>query len=435
MKKENQNLAEIELLKKQNAELKRDLALGLVGQGMITANMNVKNTCEAIARDVVEKVRCDSVRIFRIVGMDGERKIVGSVGADKHGKLFEIKDYPPKIEIQTGRISPLVVLGVKIMHLKNENSKMHLYELTITSSGQIRRKEKKVQKQIMSKIIENAKGSGVWEKVELPVFEKRVDDFGNEINEVIAVIVADNAMSKIPISDSKILVLGKAAQFAGIQLVNAMFYERLEKESITDSLTGIFNRRHLNERLRNEIMRSMRYAHPLSMIVADIDFFKHINDKYGHAEGDAVLKIIAEKLKSVTRNDIDVIARYGGEEFVILFPETELEKVEKISENIRKTIAEHHFKLFKDGKSIKVHVTISIGAADLSSVIKSITKKADRQAREIYRTCKSYLFDKGQPDRGFMKCCDELSSVFFKAADKALYAAKHAGRNRVKVFG
>ena len=167
----------------------------------------------------------------------------------------------------------------------------------------------------------------------------------------------------------------------------ATYEQKLVEMNTKDALTGIYNRRFLESRLQEEFERHRRHSHPLSLIMIDIDFFKKVNDNYGHQCGDAVLQAVAEKTSSVIRKT-DFVARYGGEEFCCLLPETAVNAAEIVAENIRAHI-EQIENVF-EGNSIKV--TISLGI--------------------------SGLVDKDSPE------------TLLKRADDALYQAKHSGRNR-----
>ncbi len=137
---------------------------------------------------------------------------------------------------------------------------------------------------------------------------------------------------------------------------------RLEQQNKEDALTGLYNRRYLDERLSEEFRRARRYNHPLSVAICDIDFFKRINDKLSHAIGDETLKTVARIMKQNCR-EVDIIARYGGEEFVLAFLETPLEQAATACENIRHKIETYPWQeIHPDLK-----VTISIGLSnDLS---------------------------------------------------------------------
>jgi diguanylate cyclase (GGDEF)-like protein len=167
----------------------------------------------------------------------------------------------------------------------------------------------------------------------------------------------------------------------------------LHEISITDSLTGLYNRKHLMETLDKEVSRSQRHSHSFSLLVIDIDHFKKYNDTYGHLAGDEALSRLASVFKESIRSS-DYAARYGGEEFIIMLPEIGPEQGVEAAERIRHKVAEEIFN--GDGESIKV--TISVGVA-------------------------SY------PENG-----EDAQSVI-RNADAALYEAKELGRDRVVLAG
>ena len=158
--------------------------------------------------------------------------------------------------------------------------------------------------------------------------------------------------------------------------------------SLQDALTEIPNRAAFDERYLLELKRSQRYKTPLSIVLADVDHFKNINDSYGHSAGDKTLKVIAKTLRSGLR-ETDFIARYGGEEFVLLFPESTLEDLETPLNLLREKIRKIPFKF----KNVSVPITISFGATQLSAT--------------------------------------DTSRSAFDRADEALYEAKNSGRDRV----
>jgi diguanylate cyclase (GGDEF)-like protein len=128
--------------------------------------------------------------------------------------------------------------------------------------------------------------------------------------------------------------------------------------TIVDGLTQIHNKRYLYEELGREITRARRHSRPLAALMFDIDYFKRINDHYGHLAGDYVLRELADAVKSRIRRD-EIFARYGGEEFVIVLPETTLEGAQALAESIREKVAEHEFVF----QGERISVTISIGCA------------------------------------------------------------------------
>lgn len=202
--------------------------------------------------------------------------------------------------------------------------------------------------------------------------EEMLDEIQKNIEEII---------SNFPVpEDNKLDVIKK---------INFM-YSQTRYLSLTDALTGLYNRRHFNAELEREFMRSKRYGGNLCIAIIDIDFFKKINDTYGHLCGDYVLKEVAYLILENFRKT-DMVFRYGGEEFVVLMTETSLENSLIPLERLRKTIENNNF-IFK-GEKIKV--TISIGT-------------------ETNHT--------------------ESTEEFLNNADKALYQAKQSGRNQTVLF-
>jgi diguanylate cyclase (GGDEF)-like protein len=165
--------------------------------------------------------------------------------------------------------------------------------------------------------------------------------------------------------------------------------EELERLSVTDGLTGLYNRRRLMETLTDETRRSQRLKHAFAVLMVDVDHFKKYNDSFGHQAGDDVLTKVAVLLREATR-EVDFVARYGGEEFLILLPETGMGEALDIAERIRTRIAAEVF----HGR----HMTVSIGVAEF-------------------------------PLHG------ENADQVVGAADEALYEAKREGRDKVRRAG
>jgi two-component system cell cycle response regulator len=152
----------------------------------------------------------------------------------------------------------------------------------------------------------------------------------------------------------------------------------LKRLSITDDLTKIYNRRHLMERLNEEITCMKRYKYSVSCLMADIDYFKKVNDKYGHPKGDQVLKQLATLLKTNIRS-VDILSRYGGEEFLIILPFTGKDGVRIVGERLRSAVMSH---VFPGGKE-PLKVTISVGTATFSHAdpvdVNEVIKVVDSQ--------------------------------------------------------
>jgi diguanylate cyclase (GGDEF)-like protein len=129
-----------------------------------------------------------------------------------------------------------------------------------------------------------------------------------------------------------------AAQLAWT-LDHAHLLEMAYRMAVTDGLTGLFNRRHFDQRLTEESLRAGRYGHPLSLIMLDIDHFKWFNDRYGHLEGDRLLVRVARLIEESVRRT-DLVARYGGDEFVLLLPETDTEGARQAAERVWRSVTD-----------------------------------------------------------------------------------------------
>ena len=170
-------------------------------------------------------------------------------------------------------------------------------------------------------------------------------------------------------------------------------YDKLKQEANTDKHTGCFNKSYFNKALENEISNCKTTGNPLSLIIFDLDHFKHLNDNFGHDAGDFVLKELAELIRANGVRELDIFARYGGEEFVILLPKTNIKNSFEIAERLRTLIEKHQF--VYEGKEMPV--TASIGLADYRKGVKTGTD-------------------------------------LFKRADESVYQAKKGGRNQVKFY-
>ena len=136
-------------------------------------------------------------------------------------------------------------------------------------------------------------------------------------------------------------------------------HTEIKQLSITDPLTGCYNRVYLNQRFEEELSRAIRYGQSLSVILADIDHFKSVNDTYGHQVGDEVLKAFAQTLRRLRREKIDWIVRYGGEEFLIVLPETGCEGTIKMAERLKQAVSQKEFRIGK----VNLKITASFGGA------------------------------------------------------------------------
>lgn len=195
-------------------------------------------------------------------------------------------------------------------------------------------------------------------------------------------------------SSTEIALLQKIATQLGKVLDKIAVHQQTRALSITDALTGLYNRRHFNERYAAEFMRAARYQRPLSVLLIDIDHFKKFNDEHGHLVGDKVLKLTAKVLDESIRK-ADILARFGGEEFVLVLPEIDKEHARTVAEKLRRAIELTHFP--KEESQPSGHITASFGLASFPE-----------DAREDH--------------------------ALLKLADQALYQAKAHGRNRVEVI-
>jgi diguanylate cyclase (GGDEF)-like protein len=182
------------------------------------------------------------------------------------------------------------------------------------------------------------------------------------------------------------------AEHIALALATLRLQETLRHQAIRDSLTGLYNRRYMEESLGREMGRAIRRASSLSIIMLDLDHFKRFNDTYGHAAGDAVLRELGAFLKSHIRSE-DIACRYGGEEFALIILDADLNSARRIAEHMRE--AAHHLNVWSHGQSLG-NVTLSLGIA---------------------------VF----PEDG--TTADEI----IRAADAALYQAKAQGRDRVVI--
>lgn len=196
--------------------------------------------------------------------------------------------------------------------------------------------------------------------------------------------------------DYDLRLLSILASLIGLILNNAMMFKKVESLAITDGLTGLYTRTYFIERLQEEIERAKTDSTPISVAIMDIDYFKKVNDTYGHLAGDTFLKQLSNILRRRFRS-VDVLSRYGGEEFAVLMYHTTITESYKILEEVRKMVKEEKFFMpIESYHPIQIKKTISIGVVEL---------KEEQTPDEI-----------------------------IKKADDALYKAKESGRNKVCVY-
>ncbi|MBC7329899.1 GGDEF domain-containing protein [bacterium] len=213
-------------------------------------------------------------------------------------------------------------------------------------------------------------------------------------NEVKGIIHLDS-IEKNAFDEEDLNFVQVLAKETAIAIERSLLYEEIKNLSVTDTLTNLFNRRRMEEDLRNELERSKRYTRPLSILMIDIDHFKNYNDHHGHQKGDELLREIAKLLRRNLRA-IDKVYRYGGEEFLVMLPEVDKEGALACAERLRKKTEQEPFE-GEEQSQPSGKITISIGVA-------------------------SYPLDG-----------DSIEKLI-EAADSALYRAKALGRNRVCLY-
>lgn len=193
------------------------------------------------------------------------------------------------------------------------------------------------------------------------------------------------------------ITLGIAAVILVILLLTGMvsykFASNFEKTAVTDGLMGIYNHKYFKQRLEEEVAKARRYGQPTSLVLFDIDFFKRVNDTYGHATGDLVLKLMAKWVTGMCRTS-DVICRYGGEEIACILPHTGIAGAQEFAERLRIKISEQV--VHDPEEDVSFRVTVSVGVAQ---------------------------WEKGM----------EMTDLI-RATDAALYHSKRTGRNRVTIY-
>jgi diguanylate cyclase (GGDEF)-like protein len=209
---------------------------------------------------------------------------------------------------------------------------------------------------------------------------------------LLGVIGIARTVAKEPFTENDQDILSLFAQQAAIAINNAKLYKEVENLTKIDELTGAYNRRGLNELSHRELARAHRTDQSMAMLMIDIDLFKDVNDHYGHAIGDQILRSLSKELQ-INLRETDILCRYGGEEFAILLPETNIQTATTIAERLRIIVANKPFEV----PDMVLNITISIGISWMQGKAASI---------------ESMLI----------------------LADKAMYMAKRSGRNKVCLY-
>ena len=200
------------------------------------------------------------------------------------------------------------------------------------------------------------------------------------------------------LSEKEISYLEQLTNQAATTINRANVYAEILKHATLDALTGFYNRRQLEERIKQEVSGAKRQKRNLCTIMTDIDYFKNVNDTYGHAAGDLALKNVSSVIKHQLR-DYDIAGRYGGEEFAIILPYTKIEEAQMVAQRLRRAVENTKIDISKvntDTDEKIIGVTISLGISE-------------------YKT-------------------GDNEKTLLQKADKALYKAKESGRNRAEVY-
>jgi diguanylate cyclase (GGDEF)-like protein len=213
--------------------------------------------------------------------------------------------------------------------------------------------------------------------------------------QAIGLLAVDDTREIHSFLEDEVTLVSAVANQATLAIENARLYQQVKEQAITDVMTGLYNHRYFQLRFAEEFSNCKRYRNALSVIMLDIDFFKHYNDTYGHIAGDLALREIAQLTRASVREN-DILARYGGEEFVIILPMTNAEGARIVAERIRSAV--ENCKFLGDLNLPQVTITVSLGIAAYSP--------------------------------GHAKC-----EALLREADQALYRAKENGRNQVVVQG
>ncbi len=210
--------------------------------------------------------------------------------------------------------------------------------------------------------------------------------------QVIGVLVVASSTYR-ELSETELDRLQVIGNQSALSLQNALLHQELERLSVTDRLTELYNHGYFHQRLEAEVERAARFRHPLSLVMLDIDDFKEFNDRYGHPRGDEVLRAVADIVRENLR-EIDVAARYGGEEFVIVLPETDTQGALSVAERVRRSVEESVFHVAEEPASVRKSISVGIATYPVHAA---------------------------------------TSTQLVDAADKAMYDAKRDGKNQVRI--
>ncbi|MBA2662952.1 MAG: GGDEF domain-containing protein [Bradymonadaceae bacterium] len=236
-----------------------------------------------------------------------------------------------------------------------------------------------------------------------------IDNLGEELvardlESTNGTFVNDRPIREQKLHDGDLVKIGRTIfKFLSGSNIEAAYHDEIYRLTTTDGLTQVYNKRYFLQEMEREMSRCIRYERDLSLVMIDIDYFKPVNDTYGHLAGDHILKQCAQRIVRHIRRD-DIFARYGGEEFILLLPEIAKPKATQIADKLRQIIEAQPFTF----DNIDISITISMGVADVPEYL-----------------ARSTLSDKIEMST------DINCFTFVKIADDRLFEAKEGGRNRV----
>ncbi len=193
---------------------------------------------------------------------------------------------------------------------------------------------------------------------------------------IFGVITAVNRRDEPEFTNNDLTLLEAMANQAAMAIENARLFEEVERLAVTDELTGLNNRRGFFDLGRREMERAQRTHRPVTALMLDLDGFKRINDTFGHAVGDEVLRHLGDRCRRAVR-DIDLVGRYGGEEFCVLLPETDLKTALEVAERIRSSIADQPFDTAAGPLAIRISIGLALASEDGGETVETLLDRAD----------------------------------------------------------
>ncbi len=340
---------------KREKVLKQEILMFQQVVEALRLGLSQENLFKLILRSVTKGLGFKRCGIFLLE--PGSRYIKLVLGIDKNGRFERNKDRLPLYGPKAHNFFKNIVVGRKKYFLSNNT-------------------DKRIPKQYQYRV---------------PVMNNAMVPIQVGKGRIIGTLAVDNLNTYRFISRSDVAMLTNYATQVGLAIQSLKTHTEMAKMATIDALTGLHNRRYFDQTLISEFKRCQRYERCFSLILADVDFFKRVNDTYGHSAGDAILKWLATLFQNNVRN-MDLVARVGGEEFAVLLPET--------PPNVLSVVIRRLLKAVREGippvpamVCEKKGITISLGIASF--------RKGSTTAQQIY-----------------------------KLADQSLYQAKNKGRNR-----